>query len=30
MPEAVSTVLVVDDSSFMRALIAEMVESTRE
>src|ERR1700736_2819550 len=25
-----STVLVVDDSSFMRALIAEMVESTRE
>ena len=30
MPEEVSTVLVVDDSSFMRALIAEMVQSTRE
>jgi two-component system chemotaxis response regulator CheB len=30
MAEVVSTVLVVDDSSFMRALIAEMVESTRE
>jgi two-component system chemotaxis response regulator CheB len=30
MSEALSTVLVVDDSSFMRALIAEMVESTRE
>jgi two-component system chemotaxis response regulator CheB len=28
--EALSTVLVVDDSSFMRTLIAEMVESTRE
>jgi two-component system, chemotaxis family, protein-glutamate methylesterase/glutaminase len=30
MKEALSTVLVVDDSSFMRALIAEMVESTRK
>jgi two-component system chemotaxis response regulator CheB len=30
MTQALSTVLVVDDSSFMRALIAEMVESTRE
>jgi two-component system, chemotaxis family, protein-glutamate methylesterase/glutaminase len=30
MKERLSTVLVVDDSSFMRALIAEMVESTRE
>ncbi|HEV7594903.1 MAG TPA: chemotaxis response regulator protein-glutamate methylesterase [Gemmatimonadaceae bacterium] len=30
MTEALSTVLVVDDSSFMRTLIAEMVESTRE
>jgi len=30
MKGAQSTVLVVDDSSFMRALIAEMVESTRE
>jgi len=30
MKEALSTVLVVDDSSFMRTLIAEMVESTRE
>jgi two-component system chemotaxis response regulator CheB len=30
MKEELSTVLVVDDSSFMRTLIAEMVESTRE
>jgi two-component system chemotaxis response regulator CheB len=30
MKEALSTVLVVDDSSFMRTLIAEMVESTGE
>jgi two-component system chemotaxis response regulator CheB len=30
MTERLSTVLVVDDSSFMRALISEMVESTRE
>ena len=30
MRETLSTVLVVDDSSFMRTLIAEMVESTRE
>src|ERR1700686_3800354 len=30
MNGALSTVLVVDDSSFMRTLIAEMVESTRE
>jgi len=30
MTGTLSTVLVVDDSSFMRALIAEMVESTRE
>jgi two-component system chemotaxis response regulator CheB len=30
MKEPLSTVLVVDDSSFMRTLIAEMVESTRE
>src|SRR4030088_438787 len=30
MTVTLSTVLVVDDSSFMRALIAEMVESTRE
>ncbi|HEV7838763.1 MAG TPA: chemotaxis response regulator protein-glutamate methylesterase [Gemmatimonadaceae bacterium] len=30
MPDALSSVLVVDDSSFMRALISEMVESTRE
>ncbi|MDQ6870673.1 MAG: chemotaxis-specific protein-glutamate methyltransferase CheB [Gemmatimonadota bacterium] len=30
MKDALATVLVVDDSSFMRTLIAEMVESTRE
>jgi len=30
MSETLSTVLVVDDSAFMRALIAEMVESTGE
>ncbi len=30
MSEKLSTVLVVDDSAFMRTLIAEMVESTRE
>lgn len=30
MREELCTVLVVDDSSFMRTLIAEMVESTRE
>ena len=30
MMQTLSTVLVVDDSSFMRTLIAEMVESTRE
>jgi two-component system chemotaxis response regulator CheB len=30
MTERLSTVLVVDDSAFMRTLISEMVESTRE
>ena len=30
MTETLSTVLVVDDSAFMRSLISEMVESTRE
>jgi two-component system chemotaxis response regulator CheB len=30
MSETLSTVLVVDDSAFMRTLISEMVESTRE
>ena len=30
MTEKLSTVLVVDDSAFMRTLISEMVESTRE
>jgi two-component system chemotaxis response regulator CheB len=30
MSETLSTVLVVDDSAFMRALISEMVESTQE
>jgi two-component system chemotaxis response regulator CheB len=30
MSEALTTVLVVDDSAFMRKLIAEMVESSGE
>ena len=30
MTERLSTVMVVDDSTFMRTLISEMVESTRE